>query len=95
LGGGTRLKILEAMAAGTPVVATSKGAEGIDVINGKHLLIADSPEQYASAVVQLLRDPELSQKIAENGCRLIRQQYDWSIIMPDFLRLSEETVHGQ
>ena len=47
-GGGTRLKILEAMALGTPVVATSKGAEGLDVIDGEHLLLADDPETFAA-----------------------------------------------
>lgn len=90
VGGGTRLKILEAMALGTPVVATGKGAEGLQATDGEHLLVADTPQQFAEAVIRLLQDRKLCQKLAANGCRLVRQQYDWAVIMPDFLDLVEE-----
>ncbi|MFZ0544630.1 MAG: glycosyltransferase [Candidatus Promineifilaceae bacterium] len=93
-GGGTRLKILEAMALGTPVVATSKGAEGIRAADGEHLLIADSPAQFATAVNRLLQDRELHQTLIHNSCQLIRQQYDWEMLMPDFLNLIEESSYG-
>jgi polysaccharide biosynthesis protein PslH len=69
LGGGTRLKILESMALGAPVVSTSKGAEGLDVVHEKHLLIADTPQQFASQVIRLLLDQNLRQDLAENGIR--------------------------
>lgn len=57
-GGGTRLKILEAMAAGLPVISTAKGMEGIDAIPGTHLMIGETPAELASAIVDLVRDPE-------------------------------------
>jgi len=80
VGGGTRLKILEAMALGTPVVATSKGAEGLDVTPGHNILIADDPGQFADAVLGLLDDPMLRQKLALNGRRLVESLYDWQSI---------------
>ena len=89
-GGGTRLKILEAMALGTPVVATTKGAEGLDVTSGKELLIADTPEEYAMAVIQLCQDGALRQQLIENAYLTVRNKYDWSAAMPHFLRLVEQ-----
>jgi len=88
-GGGTRLKILEAMALGTPVVATSKGAEGLEVESGRHLLIADSPPEYAEAVVKILENPGLSQRLQENALELVTERYDWGAVMPRFLALVE------
>ncbi|MCI0575025.1 MAG: glycosyltransferase [Chloroflexi bacterium] len=93
LGGGTRLKILEAMALGTPVVTTSKGAEGLEVAHGEHLLIADTPEEFASAVLRLLQDPELCRQLANNACRLISRKYDWTVVMPEFLCLVESMAY--
>jgi glycosyltransferase involved in cell wall biosynthesis len=86
-GGGTRLKILEAMALGTPVVATSKGAEGLDARRGEHLLIADSAGDFAESTVRLLREAGLRQQIAANSQKMVREKYDWEGIMPAFLRL--------
>ena len=59
-GTGTRIKIIEALAYGMPVVTTSKGAEGLAVVHGEHVLIADDPHDFAAATVRLLRDSELS-----------------------------------
>ncbi len=92
VGGGTRLKILESMALGTPVVSTSKGAEGLDVENGKHLLIADEPRQFALAVIRLLRDANLRAEIASNGRQLVKEKYDWAKVMPRFLDLVERVA---
>jgi len=91
-GGGTRLKILEAMALKTPVVTTSKGAEGLDVEHGKHILIADSPEDFANCVIQLLQNPELRARLAENAYQLVSEFYDWETVMPHFLQLIEDTA---
>jgi glycosyltransferase involved in cell wall biosynthesis len=86
-GGGTRLKILEAMALGTPVVATSKGAEGLDARRGEHLLIADSAGDFAESTVRLLKEAGLRQQLAANSQKMVREKYDWGGIMPSFLRL--------
>jgi len=81
VGGGTRLKILEAMALGTPVVATSKGAEGLEVTPGEDILIADEPTEFADAVLRLLGDPALRAKLAANGRRLVESRYGWECIV--------------
>ena len=79
-GGGTRLKILEAMALGRPVVSTSIGCEGLDVVDGQHLFIADTPGEFAEKTVRLLRDRELYRHIATNGRRLVETRYGWDSI---------------
>lgn len=94
-GGGTRLKILEAMALGTPVVSTTKGAEGLAATHEHDILLADNPEGFASAVLRLLRDGNLRQDIVNNACQLVRQQYDWAIIMPEFIKLVEKVSLGK
>ncbi len=78
-GGGTRLKILEAFAAGLPVVSTAVGAEGIDAIPGTHFLSAERPE-FAHAIAKLLNEPESAQQIATAARQLANQVYDWSRI---------------
>jgi glycosyltransferase involved in cell wall biosynthesis len=79
-GGGTRLKILEAMALRTPVVSTAKGAEGLAVTPGTDILIADSPADFAHAVLRLLGDQALSTRLTENGRRLVTSDYGWDRI---------------
>lgn len=86
-GGGTRIKILEAMALRTPVVATPKGAEGLAVEHRKHLLLAGSPEEFAGACCQLLESPALRENLTQNAYTLVRQKYDWQAVMPSFLNL--------
>jgi glycosyltransferase involved in cell wall biosynthesis len=88
-GGGTRLKILEAMAIGTPVVATSKGAEGLGAEDGKQILLADSPDDFADRVLTLLRDAELHEKLSVNGKLFVKKNYDWKSVVPRFLLLVE------
>jgi glycosyltransferase involved in cell wall biosynthesis len=83
-GGGTRLKILEAFGLRTPVVSTSKGAQGLDVKHEEHLLIADSVESFAQATIRLLNDTELRQELVTNALELVREKYDWAVIMPRF-----------
>ena len=88
-GSGTRLKILEAMALGTPVVATSKGAEGLDIRDGEHILLADDSAAFAERVLQLLGDPALRQRLAANARRLVEERYDWIPIGQRFVDLVE------
>ncbi len=92
-GGGTRLKILEAMALGRPVVSTSIGCEGLDVVNGRHLLIADTAEEFANAVLQLLKDDTLRKQITANALDLVRNQYDWNIIADQLMGLYSELAN--
>jgi glycosyltransferase involved in cell wall biosynthesis len=92
IGGGTRLKILESMALHTPVVTTSKGAEGLDVSHGRHLLIADTPQEFAENVIRLLREPELRRGIADRAYRLLRDNYDRAIVLPRFLSLVQRAA---
>jgi glycosyltransferase involved in cell wall biosynthesis len=75
VGGGTRLKILEALALGTPVVTTSKGAEGLDMRSGRDLLVADSPADFARAVIRVLYEPELRDQLRVNGRKAV-EAYD-------------------
>lgn len=79
-GGGTRLKILEAMACGVPVVSTSKGAEGLEVTPGQDILIADEPGAFAESVVGLLENADLRASLAAAGRRLVAERYDWSVV---------------
>jgi glycosyltransferase involved in cell wall biosynthesis len=80
VGGGTRLKILESMALGTPVVATSKGAEGLDAVDGQDILIADDPTAFADKLIALMRSPELRARLAAGGRRLVESRYDWRAV---------------
>jgi polysaccharide biosynthesis protein PslH len=93
-GGGTRLKILEAMALGTPVVSTSKGAEGLLAVESKQILIADEPETFASDVIHLLLDRQFNRQIASNARQLVKEQYDTEQMMPKFLQLIEKVALG-
>jgi glycosyltransferase involved in cell wall biosynthesis len=76
---GTRLKILEAFAAGRPVVSTAKGAEGIEALDGQHFLIRDTPESIAEAVIDLWNRPVLRTTLCQNALELVRTRYSWSI----------------
>jgi glycosyltransferase involved in cell wall biosynthesis len=91
-GGGTRLKILESLSIGTPVVSTSKGAEGLDLIPGKEILIADDPEDFAEQVLQLLSNPELREELSQNGRRAVEERYDWNMVSDSLERLIEMVV---
>ncbi|MBN1875883.1 MAG: glycosyltransferase [Anaerolineae bacterium] len=93
-GGGTRLKILEAMALGTPVVATSKGAEGLDVVNGEHLLLGDTPEALADAVLRVMGDSVLRERLCRSARALVERRYDWKTIGAQFVTLVEETARS-
>jgi len=84
-GGGTRLKILEAMALGRPVVSTPVGCEGLDVTDGRHLLIAENPEEFAEKTVRLLVDRPLYQHISAEARRLVVERYDWDAICEQLL----------
>lgn len=79
-GSGTRLKILEAFALGTPVVSTTIGVEGICASNGEHLLISDETREFAAHVLELVRNCERSLQISRNARSLVEDRYDWKYI---------------
>jgi glycosyltransferase involved in cell wall biosynthesis len=89
IGGGTRLKILEAMALGTTVVTTSKGAEGLDLLHDVHALIADSAEAFADAVIRLLEGPILRKRLADSARQLVHEKFDWDAVLPHFQHVVE------
>jgi polysaccharide biosynthesis protein PslH len=80
IGGGTRLKVLEAMAMHRPIVTTSIGCEGIDAVHGESVLIADDARAFADATVRLLTDKALCQALVRRGEELVRSRYDWSVV---------------
>jgi glycosyltransferase involved in cell wall biosynthesis len=82
-GSGTRLKLLEYLAAGLPAVSTAKGAEGLPLRDGRHLLIAEGAACFADAISSLLVDPGYAASLARRGQSLVREKYAWSRIMAD------------
>jgi glycosyltransferase involved in cell wall biosynthesis len=82
MGGGTRFKLLEAMALARPIVSTTLGAEGFGVQAGRELLIADAPGGFAQAVLALLDDPARAEALGRAGRAFVRAGYDWSAIIP-------------
>jgi len=77
LGGGFRGKILEAMAIGRPIVSTTLGAEGIPAQNGKNIILADNPEDFARGIDRLLQDDNLYNQISIHGRKLVEEKYAW------------------
>jgi len=80
IGSGTRLKALEAMAAGRPVAGTTLGLEGLEAVDGVHALIADEPSSLAAALVRLLTDDDLAARLARTGAEHARSRFSWDII---------------
>ena len=95
-GGGTRLKIFEALAMARPVVSTTVGAEGLGIGPGRHYVAADDPEAFAGAVVTLLRDPARRRQLGQAGRQLVETCYSWPTIARVFEERCEEVVaqHG-
>lgn len=80
-GGGVRVKILEAMAAGVPVVSTTIGCEGLDVRDREHLLVADTPDAFARACAEVLADPALAARLAASALDLVLSRYDAGVAL--------------
>jgi glycosyltransferase involved in cell wall biosynthesis len=88
--GGTRLKILEAMAAGLPIVSTSIGVAGLNLTNGRHAIIADDSKMLAEETVKLLKNPKLAEKIGKAGQEFVSKRYDWKMIVQIHDRIYDE-----
>jgi glycosyltransferase involved in cell wall biosynthesis len=89
IGGGTRLKIYEAMAAKIPVVSTTLGAEGLDVRDGENIALADSPAQFAEACLDLLADSGARRRMAANAWEMVAACYSWEVVSRQFEKLLE------
>lgn len=91
-GGGMRLKIPEAMAAGVPVVSTSMGAEGLECTHGKDILIADTADEFAQAIARILTEPEFAKEIAQEARALVEQRYSWTTLGAQFADVVDEAI---
>ena len=87
IGGGTRLKIYEAMAAGTPTVSTTIGAEGLDVTHPGNIRLADTSETFANECLTLLTNPEQREAVAAAALHLVTSRYSWDAVTNDFEKL--------
>jgi glycosyltransferase involved in cell wall biosynthesis len=94
-GGGTRLKILESMAYGRPVVSTTLGAEGLELEPERDLLIADQPEALAESIARLLNDPQARNAMAERARRQVEKQYDWAAIAQRMMTTYHQMLNNQ
>lgn len=92
VGGGTRMKIFEAMAMGKPVVSTTVGAEGLPLTDGEHFVRADGAEQFAGAVVSLLKNPAHRKALAQTGRQLVEERYSWAQVAKVFEARCQEVT---
>ncbi len=92
VGSGTRLKIFEAMAMGKAIVSTRIGAEGLPVVSGKHLLLADKPEEFAASVVRLVKDGELRRQLGQAARQLVETRHGWPEVGRNFHDILEAVV---
>jgi sugar transferase (PEP-CTERM/EpsH1 system associated) len=92
IGGGTRLKIFEAMAMNKAVISTSLGAEGLPVRSGENILLADTPNDFAESVISLLRDPIQRQRLGIAARDLVQESYSWPRVAESFARTLHDAV---
>ena len=92
IGGGTRLKILEALAMGKAVVSTSVGAEGLNLRAGEEIMIADEPAKFSDGVLQLMENGCMRRELGDNGRRRVETEYDWRQIGEKLQGLYEAVV---
>jgi sugar transferase (PEP-CTERM/EpsH1 system associated) len=94
IGGGTRLKILEAMAMGKAVVSTTIGAEGIECKDGVNIALADNPDNFAQKIIALCLNPTLAATMGHEGRQLVCQKYDWAIVGKILTNIYQEEIHA-
>ena len=91
-GSGTRLKVIEAMASGIPVVSTRLGAEGVDCKDGEHVLLADTPEEFVGVFGRLFNNSDLYDSLASRASELVKQRYVWREIGERVVELYERVI---
>jgi len=94
VGGGTRLKILDAWAMGKAVVSTSIGCEGLEAVDGTNILIRDEPKAFADAVVRVLQDSELRSRLEMNARGTAQEFYDWTVVGQSMRSDYWSVMHG-
>jgi glycosyltransferase involved in cell wall biosynthesis len=94
IGGGTRLKILEALAMRKAVVSTALGAEGLDVTHGRDILLADDATSFAAEVGRVLDDAELGRTLGDAGRQLVSERYGWDVSVRSLERLYRSAIAG-
>jgi polysaccharide biosynthesis protein PslH len=94
-GSGMRVKILTALAMGLPVVSTTVGAEGIEVVDGTHVLLADTPRDFADAVLSLLENPDRADALGRAGCALMHTKYSWKATTEPLLSVYRNCLSGK
>jgi polysaccharide biosynthesis protein PslH len=94
LGGGMRVKVLEALAAGKAVVASPRAVEGLDVMDGKHILLAESDQQFTDAIVQLLTEPERRTALAAHARSWACANFGWERPIAAYERLYQSLIEG-
>ncbi len=92
IGGGTRLKIFEAMAMSKAVVSTSVGAEGLPLRSGENIILADTPEDFADSVISLLRDSNQRKRLGTAARTLVQEKYSWSKLAEGFARTLQDVI---
>lgn len=89
-GGGIRIKLLDALSRGIPVVSTTIGAEGIPVTPGKDILLADEPGDFAQSVISVIKNKEIAERLSENGYNLVRKHFNERVTS----RILDEVLHN-
>jgi glycosyltransferase involved in cell wall biosynthesis len=92
VGGGTRLKIYEAMAMERPIISTTIGAEGLPISDGVELLLADTPAAFADAVVRVLTNESEAQALAARAAATVREKFGWARVAAEFADLCQRAV---
>ena len=95
IGGGTRLKILDALSMSKAIISTSVGCEGLDVEDGKTIVIADTPDAFVQAIVKVLADPAWADTIGRQGRQLVESRYDWAAVAKTLMAVYADTAQRQ
>ena len=93
IGGGTRLKIYEALAMEKPTISTTVGAEGLDIKNGEHILLADSPADFANAVVRVFQEPAFAKQLGSQAAQTVRERFSWHKVAVEFDSICQSINH--
>jgi glycosyltransferase involved in cell wall biosynthesis len=92
-GSGVRIKIIEGMSYGKPIISTSVGAEGIGAVEGEHLMIADSPEDFVRTIIEVLNDPVKLNQLSSNALNFAKKNFNNQLIVADLLKYYQKLLN--